>query len=256
MGANGSIGCTPTLAAPNCTPSLARGSKAEECFDPCTPALAGMGRTLDPLSDQECADIALVQAAVRGELADVVKALSMGASPNTIAELTLRMGEPSKKGRKGRAVHMTPLMRACELGHEDVVQHLLKAGASSLQCDSHGWTPLCHALGSGEVGIARLICQHPNFKKQRQKEICVKLKNEILMKCRIEASAEALAAVGKELEEPGGMLDIVAQDGAERGGFHQEGVSEDKIHPLLVEDSEAKDWLSDSYAYPNAQTFS
>merc|ERR1719498_1378290 len=156
MGANGSIGCTPTLASAGCSPSLSTQpgcqlprAKPEECFDPCTPALAG--RSLAPLSDQECADIALVQATVRGEVADVVRALSLGASPNTIAELTLRMGEP-KKGRRGRAAHMTPLMRACELGHEDVVVQLLSAKASAVQCDSHGWTPLAHALAAGETG--------------------------------------------------------------------------------------------------------
>lgn len=191
--------CTPTLA-PNTNANL----KGEECFDPCTPALAN--RALDPLSDQECADIALVQATVRGEAHDVVRALSLGASPNTIAELTLRMGEPSKKGRKGRAAHMTPLMRACELGHEDVLMQLLKARASPLQCDSHGWTPVCHALGAGELKLARILAEQPGFKLERQKDICRKLQSEILAKCKLEASDEAVAAVRRELG-PGGLLE-------------------------------------------------
>lgn len=212
MGNVRDIGCTPTLAhSPGCTPTLAPNCKNEDCFDPCTPALAN--RALDPLSDQECADIALVQATVRGEPHDVVRALSLGASPNTIAELTLRMGEPSKKGRRGRAVHMTPLMRACELGHEDVVMCLLKGRASALQCDSHGWTPLCHALGAGEVRLARLLASQPGFKLERQKEICRKLQAEILSKCEVEASPEALAAVEAALG-PGGVLDAGADAGA------------------------------------------
>lgn len=257
----GNIGCTPTLAAPGCTPSLAlppapgctppRGSAKhlEECFDPCTPALAG--RTLDPLTDQECADIALVQATVRGESSDVIRALAMGASPNTIAELTLRMGEPSKKKRGGRAAHMTPLMRACELGHEDIVLQLLKARASPLQCDSHGWTPLCHALGAGEVAIARLIAQQPGFKLERQREICRKLEGEILMKCRNEASEEALSAVEMELG-PGGLLDP-GEGGEERsdsitGG--RVGAEPGKVHPLVY--NEGQDLLTDLYGYPYA----
>lgn len=258
------IGCTPTLAGPGassgcapslasaagCTPSLA-GSKGEECFDPCTPSLAG--RALDPLSDQECADIALVQATVRGEARDVVRALSLGAHPNTIAELTLRMGEPSKKGRRGRAVHVTPLMRACEMGHEDITLLLLRAKASALQCDSHGWTALCHALGAGEVSCGRLVVQQSGVKlRPKQKEICRKLEAEILEKCRTEATQEQLADVQRELG-PGGLLDetedcggfcevdstapmrSVPDEGVPVEAAADSGAEPTKVHPLVCE---------------------
>lgn len=235
MGNAGNIGCTPTLAraagcnptlAPSlsnaptlgCTPSLA-GGKNEECFDPCTPALSA-GRALDPLTDQECADIALVQATVRGEATDVVRALSLGAQPNTLAELTLRMGEPSKKGRRGSAVHVTPLMRACDLGHEDVALLLLRAKASALQCDSHGWTALCHALGAGEISIAKLVLQHSSSKITKQKDICRKLSAEILLKCETEASQESVAVVQKELG-PGGFFGSEVLDKPD--GFFESG---------------------------------
>lgn len=247
MGNAGNIGCTPTLAAPGCTPSLAsaplgcspslRGGKVEECFDPCTPALAG--RALDPLTDQECADIGLVQATVRGDSHDVARALSLGAQPNTIAELTLRMGEPSKKGRKGRAVHLTPLMRACELGHEDVVLLLLRARASVLQCDSHGWTALCHALGSGEVGIARLVADHSGSRLSKQKDICRKLEAEILLKCQSEASEEALALVQREFGA-GGLLDLCpAATQSDDGNCPMlvvapSGAESTQVHPLIT----------------------
>lgn len=250
---NGGLGCTPVLAAPGCTPSLPpapctpslSGRKPQECFDPCTPSLGG--RSLEPLGDQECADIALVQATVRGEVTDVVRALSLGASPNTIAELTLRMGEP-KKGRRGRAAHMTPLMRACELGHEDVVLHLIKARASTIQCDSHGWTPLCHALAAGEVAIARLICQQPNCKLERQKEICEKLHAEIIHKCQRDASLEVLAAVEMEFAT-GGLLDLGANP-VEVKPDMPVGADSDKIHPIFHDDAKTQDLLSGAYSYP------
>jgi len=253
------IGCTPTLAGPCSSSSLPRApgcppahaiSTIEDVFDPCTPALGALvGRALDPLSDQECADIALVQATTRGEATDVVRALSLGASPNTIAELTLRMGEPSKKGRKGRAAHMTPLMRACELGHEDVVVLLLEARASLLQCDSHGWTPVCHALGAGEVGIAKLVAQHPGFKLLRQKEICRKLQEDILLKCRSEVSEEEVAAVETALGS-GGFLDAVSVSSG-RGGDKPDkltGASPGKVFPLFEQNQDLSN--AGSYAYP------
>lgn len=229
---NANIGCTPTLAQPQyCAPSL---KKHEECFgnfDPCTPALAG--RNIEPLNDQECADIALVQATIRGEVADVERALASGASVNTIAELTLRMGEPSKKGRRGQAVHLTPLMRACELGHEDIVVQLLMARASTLQCDSHGWTPVCHALAAGEVSIAHTLSRSPGFRAQQQKAICRKLQSEIVKKCQKDCSEETLASLKKWLVDLGletGKVDIIKDRPC--------GADPDKVHPLYDENLE------------------
>eukprot|EP00427_Karlodinium_veneficum_P011422 CAMPEP_0169081186 /NCGR_PEP_ID=MMETSP1015-20121227/10873_1 /TAXON_ID=342587 /ORGANISM="Karlodinium micrum, Strain CCMP2283" /LENGTH=242 /DNA_ID=CAMNT_0009140951 /DNA_START=89 /DNA_END=817 /DNA_ORIENTATION=- len=202
MGNVGNIqGCNVALAqnGDGCS-SLENARKVKECLDPCV-----AGRGIDPLTDQECANIALVQAAMRGDAEDVSRAIAIGASPNTIADITLRMGEP-KKGRKGKAVHLTPLMRACELGHEDVVTQLLNARASAIMCDSHGWTSLCHALGAGEINIARIIAQHPGINMKRQKEICRKLQSEVVAKCQAERGQEAASLVQVELG-PGGLLD-------------------------------------------------
>lgn len=250
------IGCTPVLAvATPCTPSLStmpgssHGGKTDEwTIDPCTPCVAAAGRRLDPLSDQECADIALVQATVRGEISDVIRALSLGASPNTIADLRLRMGEPNKKGRKGPAAHLTPLMRASDLGHEDVAQQLLKAKASLLQCDSHGWTPLCHALAAGEVSIARLVVQQPGFKMIKQRDICEKLLPEILAKCRSEVGDEEAAAIERELG-PGGLLDRGFEVSSNWNGSAPglpPAASAEAILPLY---SEEQDLLSGEYPY-------
>jgi hypothetical protein len=196
---NGTIGsgCTPSM------PTMEDARKVKECLDPCIPIVGGKG--VDPLSDQECANIALVQAAIRGDAADVTRAIALGASPNTIADITLRMGEP-KKGRKTKACHLTPLMRACELGHEDVVIQLLNARASALQCDSHGWTPLCHALGAGEINIARIIVQRPGANLKRQKEIWRKLQSEVTARCQAEVGQEAASLVLVEMG-PGGLLE-------------------------------------------------
>lgn len=258
MGNTGTIGCTPTLAAPDCMPALAGQKKFEECFDPCLPALAG--RAIEPLSDQECADIALVQATIRGEVTDAVRALTLGAAPNTTAELTLRMGEPNKKGRKGRAAHVTPLMRAAEFGHEDIVIQLLKFKASTYQCDSHGWTPLCYALGAGELAIAKLIVQSPGFRVRRQKEICEKLESEILLKCTEEASQEAAELVQRIFDD-GSLFDAGA-DFADSGPIEEKprtsGADANTVYPLIDTQSgnavyplvQPADLMNGSYPYP------
>lgn len=234
-------GCTPKLA-----PYNNLHGKHEECFNSCSQSACG--KTLEPLGDQECADIALVQATVRGEVSDVLRALAMGAQPNTTAEMTLRMGEPTKKGRRGRAAHMTPLMRACELGHEDIAVQLLSAKASAVQCDSHGWTPLCHALAAGEVDVAKLLSQQPGFRLQQQKDICRKLQSEICQKCQKECDEDALKKLKREME-PGGLL--FSETGAEHTdkdeiNKRQTGAETDKVHPLLNED---QDLLTGEYPY-------
>merc|ERR1719385_128653 len=92
-----------------CTPHLVKPQTLHgpEC---CTPQLCGRG------------------------LEVVQRALDLGASPNTTAGLTLKMGEPTK-GKK-RNLHVTPLMRACKLGREDIVATSMEAKASPIQCDS------------------------------------------------------------------------------------------------------------------------
>merc|ERR1719254_82836 len=103
------------------------------------------------------------------------------------------MGEPTKSRRRsGTAQHLTPLMRASEMGHEDIIDCLLEARASPTQCDSHGWTPLCYALAAGEVGVARVLANRLDKTKLRaQKEIIHKHRSDVLTKCEKEAGTEA-----------------------------------------------------------------
>merc|ERR1719436_2024357 len=105
------------------------------------------------LDDQECLDVLLVQAVIRGELSDVKKALSSGAAVDTRADIVLNMGEKDTTRGRGR----TPLMRACALAFEDIILHLLDAKANLSRCDSRRWTPLCHALGAGEVDLCERL---------------------------------------------------------------------------------------------------
>jgi len=176
---------------------------ALEYLDPCSPCAAS--RALEPLSDKECADITLVQATLRGDVSDVKRALDHGASVNTTADITLRMGDPNKKCRKGKAKHVTPLMRASGLGHEDVVETLLQARALPSQCDSHGWTPMCYALGAGEVEIARTLWKNSMPRLHRHKEIVRRLQADIVAKCVNEAGPDAAAKVKHELGTEGFM---------------------------------------------------
>merc|ERR1712048_1064343 len=107
---------------------------------------------------------------------------------------------------KGSALHITPLMRACEQGHEDIMLCLLEARASPVQCDSHGWSALCHALGAGEVELARRLTDCIDKKTLKvQKDTVHKLRKEILVKCEREAGKDAMMEVQRHLE-PSGFL--------------------------------------------------
>eukprot|EP00443_Scrippsiella_acuminata_P080509 CAMPEP_0115529652 /NCGR_PEP_ID=MMETSP0271-20121206/84066_1 /TAXON_ID=71861 /ORGANISM="Scrippsiella trochoidea, Strain CCMP3099" /LENGTH=198 /DNA_ID=CAMNT_0002961709 /DNA_START=17 /DNA_END=610 /DNA_ORIENTATION=+ len=173
-----------------CTPHLVKPENHPEC---CTPHVCGQG--IDPLDDRECADILLVNGTVRGELDDVRRALEMGASPNTVASLCLKMGEPAKGKRKSCAKYITPLMRASELGHEDVVVTLMEARASPVQCDR----PLCYALGAAQLDVARRLLELSDVKKRKaQKDNAMKLHTEIIAKCEEDMSKEAADLVDKE----------------------------------------------------------
>mmetsp|Transcript_42811 Transcript_42811/g.96685 ORF Transcript_42811/g.96685 Transcript_42811/m.96685 type:complete len:206 (-) Transcript_42811:226-843(-) len=190
-------------AVGECTPHLATSSKAPDCSpaaECCTPHLCG--RNVDALDDRECADILLVNGTQRGDLPDVKRALAMGASPNTPAGLSLRMGEPTG-GRKKQQL-MTPLMRACWLGHEDIMMTLLEARASPCQCDSHGWSALCHALGAGELQLARQLAEQLDpAKLQSQKDTIHKLRSEVVMKCEKDVGKDVADFVRRELDPPG-----------------------------------------------------
>merc|ERR1719295_372399 len=77
------------------------------------------------LTDQECLEVRLVQAVIRGDVADVQQALKQGANINTTAGLSINMGDVVSCPMR----QTTPLMRACALGHTDVVDVLLQARA-------------------------------------------------------------------------------------------------------------------------------
>merc|ERR1712007_77464 len=120
--------------------------------------------------DDAHVDMLLMQATIRGDLLDVQRALTLGASPNTTAEVMLRVNQPTT-GSRPRS-KMTPLMRACELGHED---------ADLEQCDYNGWNALCHAMAAAELGIVKelMALTHPSSLR-KQKETVVNNKTSIL----------------------------------------------------------------------------
>uniref|UniRef100_A0A7S2J6K4 Uncharacterized protein n=1 Tax=Zooxanthella nutricula TaxID=1333877 RepID=A0A7S2J6K4_9DINO len=153
------------------------------------------------LTDQECLEVRLVQAVIRGDVADVQQALKQGAHVNTTAGLSINMGDVVSYPMR----QTTPLMRACALGHTDVVDVLLQARADHWRHDSKGWTPLCHALGAGEFDIARTLLERSRTAVERQKLTAQKLQKELLELCEESAGPDAAAALKKEFA-PGGLL--------------------------------------------------
>ncbi|CAK0816238.1 unnamed protein product [Prorocentrum cordatum] len=158
-------------------------------------------RSTTGLSDKECADVLLVNAAVRGDVEDLQRALELGASVDTTAELTLTMGDLSK-GVRPAPTHVTPLMRAAELGHAGAVERLLRSKATAHQCDSKGWNALCYALGSGQICTARMLAEaSPTARAGMPASVLA----EVLHRCRREAGATRAAELERELA-PGGSL--------------------------------------------------
>mmetsp|Transcript_117871 Transcript_117871/g.338010 ORF Transcript_117871/g.338010 Transcript_117871/m.338010 type:complete len:213 (-) Transcript_117871:231-869(-) len=153
------------------------------------------------LTDKECTDVLLVQAVVRADIMDIDRALSKGANVNTAAALSINMGEVVPCAPK----QVTPLMRACALGHTEVVERLLEARADIWQHDSKGWTPLCHALGAGELDIARRLLRAAGASSERQKMPAQRLAKQILESCEDTAGEQATRDLKKELEH-GGFL--------------------------------------------------
>lgn len=99
---------------------------------------------------------------------------------------------------------MTPLMRACELGHEDVVKALLEAEACMDFTDYDGWTPLCYALAHGEMGCARLLdARMSGDIRKLHVDLVQDLQEELLELCSLNAGKEALAALREELAPSG-----------------------------------------------------
>mmetsp|Transcript_70016 Transcript_70016/g.205305 ORF Transcript_70016/g.205305 Transcript_70016/m.205305 type:complete len:220 (+) Transcript_70016:112-771(+) len=154
------------------------------------------------LDDKACADVLLVQAAMRGDVEDVRAALSKGASVDTCADLVLNMGEFAKE----RVTGVTPLMRACSRGHQEVVSHLLDVRANPCRSDSVLWTPLCYAAGNGELGVVRLLLENmPKNVAERQKAAVLSLKEPILEYCEEQVGKEAAEALERETRKGGAL---------------------------------------------------
>jgi len=160
------------------------------------------------LEDRECAEVLLVNGAIRGDVEDVRKALNRGASPNTVAELSLNFGGMSGMKRQSHCrPNVTALMHAVSNDCTSVVNLLLDSLASPTACDSRGWNVLCHALAAGEVDNMRQVLMRitpGNLAKQK-----VAVHNhlrDVLEACRTFAGEKAAAAVLRETQAPGGVL--------------------------------------------------
>merc|ERR1719507_286975 len=149
------------------------------------------------LSDRECNDVLLVQAVMRADTNDIMRALSQGANVDTVAGLSINMGEAVA----AVARDLTPLMRAASLGHAEVVPLLLKERADIWRHDSAGWTPLCHALASGEFDIARRLLAESKSGTDRQKAIAQRMQSKVVEQCEESAGPEAAETLRKEFAE-------------------------------------------------------
>mmetsp|Transcript_89868 Transcript_89868/g.159888 ORF Transcript_89868/g.159888 Transcript_89868/m.159888 type:complete len:251 (+) Transcript_89868:30-782(+) len=148
------------------------------------------------LNDQECADVLLAQAAVRGEVSDIQRAIGLGANIDTRAELCIAMGDLGGK----KSAKLTPLMRASSGGHEEAVDVLIEANASLWRADSEGWTALCHSLAYGELSIARKLLAAAGPHSDRQKTIARTKKAQVIEACEENIGPEAAEALAKEYE--------------------------------------------------------
>uniref|UniRef100_A0A7S4SZH0 Uncharacterized protein n=1 Tax=Alexandrium monilatum TaxID=311494 RepID=A0A7S4SZH0_9DINO len=170
------------------------GATAQECMN------IDLARA-DALTDQECLDIMLVQAAMRGDLHDAKRALQAGAKVNTTADISLNMGVRDRR----RVKRVTPLMRACEFGREEVLVFLLGVRADPMKKDSRMWMPLCYALGAGEMDCAQRLLEATSGLAEEQKEHATNLRASIVEQCKEEVGEECAAQIAKELE-PDGFL--------------------------------------------------
>lgn len=173
----------------------------------------------------------LVNAVIRGELPDVRRALATGADPGTIADLALRTAEPGKRGQH-RTDGTTPLMRAANLGHADIVLCLVEARAGLEDRDSRGWTPICHALGAAEIEIARSIqSQFTPEQIIRQRKVVRDCKPDLLDRCAAEVGDASVEHVRLELEA---IVEgrVAASTGSTAGGiFGGKMLAKDRVNP-------------------------
>lgn len=126
------------------------------------------------LTDTQIYNIQLQKCARLGDFHGVREALSRGAKVNTTALLVIAHGA-NKSGLDCQGEERrTPLMHACEYGHQEIVKFLVKARASLTVVDENGWSALCHALGEGHVNISNYLIEEllalHNQKKPEQVE--------------------------------------------------------------------------------------
>lgn len=156
----------------------------------------------DALNDQECADVVLVQAVMRGDLEDVKKAISNGARVDTCAEIALFRGVRDQQ----RTKYVTPLMRACDCGRDEVVSHLLRLRADPLRQDSRKFNALCYALGAGELALARVLLEESPHTAKMQQVAAWRQAEEIMEQCE-EAAGDEVAQELRTALSPGGFLE-------------------------------------------------
>nr|ABI14269.1 ankyrin repeat protein [Pfiesteria piscicida] len=190
------------LCAPACTDDVLAGfdAAAAKCqahvaLDECVPV------RMQGLSDQACADVLLVQAAQRGDVQDLHRAISNGAHVDTCANLCLSMGEAAMAKPTG----ITPLMRASACGHQDVILQLLQARANPAKGDARRWTPLCHALANGELEAARLLMAHVD-NVERQKGVANALRKHLPEVCEETAGADKARDLEAMFHEGGPLM--------------------------------------------------
>ncbi|MEW6351610.1 MAG: ankyrin repeat domain-containing protein [Thermodesulfobacteriota bacterium] len=120
-------------------------------------------------------DLELIEAAQKGDGAEVKSALDKGANPNAVddyawtalmasswrgdvetAKLLLEKGaDVNSKNKFGR----TALMRAAEMGHLATVKLLLEKGADVNASEPDGWTALMDAINSGRADVVKLLLE-------------------------------------------------------------------------------------------------
>lgn len=153
----------------------------------------------DGMSDKKAANILLMQSAARGDTTDVLRALEMGAHPDTIMGMALALEDSGNMEERAHQ-HITALMRASSNGHVDVAKCLLVARASPKRRDSRGWTPLCHALGAGELAAARELLAL--FGATSAADATVqRLKSEVLEACAEECGGDVAAKLSTSLDQ-------------------------------------------------------
>merc|ERR1712048_806522 len=96
-------------------------------------------------------------------------------------------------------------MRACMNGHSEVVNELIQARADLWRSDRRQWTPLCYALGSGELELARGLLLQDKRRAEGQKVIVHRLKTQLIEYCEENAGEGCASELQKELDE-GGFL--------------------------------------------------